>query len=112
RRPPAGRASSPAETPRATRSSQGMARPRGASPRPHGATDVGSTTQLCHVLGRRAILPLNHVELDTLAFGQRLEAAALNGGVMDEAVLLAVLTRDEAESLRVVEPLDGPGDTH
>src|SRR5262245_6853809 len=97
---------------RATRSRPSTARPRGATPRPRGATGVGSTTQLRHVLCSGPLLALNHVELDAIAFGQRLEAAALNGGVMDETVLLAVLTCDEAEPLRVVEPLDGPGDTH
>src|SRR5678816_3423757 len=31
---------------------------------------------------------------------------------MNEAVLFAVLARDEAKPLAVVEPLDGPGRTH
>src|ERR1044071_402726 len=57
------------------------------------------------VLRRRALSTLNDVELDALAFGQRPEAAALNRRMMDEAVFLASLRRDEAEALRVVEPL-------
>src|SRR2546430_1982934 len=50
-------------------------------------------------------------ELDGLDFGQGLESLCLNRGVVHEAVLLAVLGRDETEPLRVVEPLHGTGDT-
>src|SRR6266436_5783928 len=67
--------------------------------------------QLDDVLRRRALLALHDFELDPLAFGQGLEALFLNCGVMHEAVLLAVLGRDEAEPLRIVEPLHGTGDT-
>src|SRR2546425_2991088 len=66
--------------------------------------------QLHDVLSGGALLPLNHLELDPLAFGQGLEAILLDRGVMHEAVLFAVLGRDEAEALRVVEPLHGTGD--
>jgi hypothetical protein len=31
---------------------------------------------------------------------------------MDEAILLSVLARDEAEALLIVEPLHGTGGTH
>src|SRR5688500_1877901 len=71
-----------------------------------------SDTQLRDVLCGRALLALHHVELDTLTLAQGLEALALDGRVMDEAVLLAALGRDEAEALRVVEPLHGAGRTH
>jgi hypothetical protein len=64
------------------------------------------------VLGGRALLALHHVALDALALGQRLEAAALDGRVVDEEILAAVLGRDEAEALGVVEPLHGAGRTH
>src|SRR5213594_47071 len=53
-----------------------------------------------------AFLPLRHVELDTLPFGERAEALSLNGGVVDEDVV-SILARDEAEALLVAEPLDG-----
>src|SRR5205085_1206973 len=58
-----------------------------------------------HVLRGGALLPLHDVELDALAFVERLEAAALNGRVVHEQVFAAVLGRDEAEALVVVEPL-------
>src|SRR5205085_8552913 len=55
----------------------------------------------------RALLALRHVEGDLLAFLERLVARALDGGVMGEEILAAVIRRDEAEALRVVEPLYG-----
>src|SRR5262249_460824 len=71
-----------------------------------------STTQLGHVLRGGAFLTLHDVELDALAFGEGLEAATLDRGVVDEAILLSLFRRDEAEGLRIVEPLDGAGRTH
>src|SRR5688500_17363519 len=73
---------------------------------------LGRSAQAHDVLGRGALLALHHVELHALALGERLEARALDGRVVDEAVLLTVVTRDEAEALRVVEPLHGTGRTH
>src|ERR1044071_6233277 len=67
--------------------------------------------ELDDVLRRRTLLALDDFELDALAFGERLEALRLDCGVMHEAVLLAVLGRDETEPLRVVEPLHGTCDT-
>src|SRR4051794_31121760 len=46
---------------------------------------------------------------DLGALGERLEAAAADGGVMDEEVLALVVGRDEPEALVVVEPLHGSG---
>src|SRR6266702_274070 len=66
--------------------------------------------ELDDVLRRRALLTLHDVELDALALGQGLEALRLDRGVMHEAVLFAVLGRDEAEAFRVVEPLYDTGD--
>src|SRR5512134_1027255 len=68
--------------------------------------------ELRDVLRRGALLALHDVELDALALGQALEPLGLNGRVMDEAVLLAPFGGDEAETLRVVEPLHGAGGTH
>src|SRR5690606_3775651 len=62
-----------------------------------------------HVLGGRPLLALNDVELDPLAVVQRAETAALDGAVVHEDVLLAVVTRDEAEPLLRIEPLHRPG---
>jgi len=72
---------------------------------------VGSTN-LRYVLGGGTLLALHDVELDLLAFGERLEAVGLDGRVVHEAILRAVRGRDEAEALGVVEPLDGAGRTH
>src|SRR5437764_7048002 len=69
-----------------------------------------SSLELDDVLRRRALLALDDVELNALAFGQRLESVRLDRGVVNEAVLLAVLGGDETESLRVVEPLHDTGD--
>ena len=43
---------------------------------------------------------------DALSLGQRLEAAALDGAMMDEYVFGAVGSGDEAETLFVTEPLN------
>src|SRR5262245_48103392 len=81
-----------------------MARPRGASPPLRWRRSFGSTTQLGHVFGGRSLLPLDDIELDALTFRQGLEASALDCGMMNEAILLSVLGRDEPEALRIVEP--------
>src|SRR6266699_3940167 len=59
---------------------------------------------------RQTLLSLHDVELDPLALGERLEPLCLDRGVVHEAVLLAVLGRDETKALRVVEPLHDSGD--
>src|SRR4051812_22731389 len=64
-----------------------------------------SVAHLGHVLRRGALLTLHDVELDLLAFSQRLEAGALNRGVVHETILRAAFRSDESESLVVVEPL-------
>src|SRR5688572_18636380 len=71
-----------------------------------------SLADLDDVLCGRALLTLHDVELHALALGERLEALACDGRVMNEAVLLAVLRRNEAEALRIIEPLHGTGGTH
>src|SRR2546423_5905613 len=57
----------------------------------------------------RAFLTLARLELDLCPLGERLEAIAPDVGVMHEEILPAVLGRDEAVSLGIVEPLDGSG---
>src|SRR5512143_2147863 len=68
--------------------------------------------ELGDVLSGRALLALHDVELDALAFGERLVAVALDRRMMDEAILLTILGRDEAKALRIVEPLYRAGRTH
>ena len=53
-----------------------------------------------------ALLALLNVEGYGLSFSQRLEAAALNGAVMDEYVFGAIGRCDEAEAFFVTEPLN------
>src|SRR3954470_21900021 len=64
------------------------------------------------VLGRRALLALDDVELDALTLGEVLEPRALDRRMVDETVLLAILAGDESEALRLVEPLDRAFGTH
>src|SRR6266567_3368368 len=59
-----------------------------------------------HVGGLRALRPVDHVELDGLAFVQRAVAAGLDRAEMHEHVRTG-LRADEAEPLVSVEPLDG-----
>jgi hypothetical protein len=58
-----------------------------------------------HVRGRGALRSLDDVELDAIALGEALEAAALDGRVVHEAVLAPVLGGDEPEALGVIESL-------
>src|SRR3954466_6745539 len=46
---------------------------------------------------------------DLRALGERLEAARVDAGVVDEQGLATLVRRDEAEALVVVEPLNGSG---
>src|SRR6185312_3230287 len=78
----------------------------------HGQVDREASAlapDLHDVLSRRALGALNDVELHALAFGEGAEAAALDGGVVDEAILLATFGGDEAKALGVVEPLHSAG---
>src|SRR5215203_1472110 len=68
--------------------------------------------ELDDVLRSGALRALDHVELHGLALGEGLEAVSLNGGMVHEAILLAVRGGDEAKALGVVEPLHGAGRTH
>ena len=55
-----------------------------------------------------AVLALGDGELDLLALGEGAEAVGLDGGLVDEEILAAVVGGDEAEPLGVVEPLHRP----
>src|SRR5438477_10903933 len=88
-----------------------------AGSRPRGRLSWRSRLRLVleghHVLRGRALRALDHVELDLGAFTQGpMAAIGLDGAVMAEDVLLAVVTRDEAEALLVIEPLDRSCRTH
>src|SRR5688500_143738 len=72
----------------------------------------GSGADSGDVLSGGALLALHDVELHGLALGERLEALTLDRAVVDEAVLLAAVGRDEAKALGVVEPLHLAGGTH
>src|SRR5437763_15747790 len=45
------------------------------------------------------------IELHLLAFLERLESGHVDGGKMREKIFAAAIRRDEAETLRVIEPL-------
>src|SRR3954447_9459908 len=64
-----------------------------------------------YVRGLQPLRATRHFEFDLSAFGERLETLALDRAEVDEHVF-AGFSRDEAESLRVVEPLDGTGCLH
>src|SRR6185369_8534975 len=63
------------------------------------------------VRGLQALGALDHVELHGCTLGQRAEALRLDRREMHENVF-ATLGGDEAEALRIVEPLDCAGRTH
>src|SRR5688572_4015862 len=73
------------------------------------ATFTRAGSCLRDVGGLRTLLALDDLELHLIAFLKRLEAARLDRAVVDEHIGTS-LTGDEAESLRVVEPLDRAGD--
>ena len=54
---------------------------------------------------KEAFLALDLVELDSLPLGQGLESLALDGRVVDEDILGAVVKTDKTKTLAVVEPL-------
>ena len=56
-----------------------------------------------HVLCLRALLALNDFELDVITLLQALVALRLDGAVVDEHVG-TIISADEAEALRVIEP--------
>jgi len=60
---------------------------------------------LANVRGLETLGAACHLELHLVTFRQTLEALRGDGAEVDEDVL-AVLLRDEAEALRIVEPLD------
>src|ERR1044071_1385875 len=59
----------------------------------------------------QALGALHDVEFNGRAFRKRAEAAALDRRKMNKQIV-AALAGDEAEALRVVEPLDGTGCFH
>src|SRR3990172_5224994 len=71
--------------------------------------EAGSGSDRSDVRRLEALRPLGDVELHLLALRQRTEAFGLDGGVVAEDVLAAVVLGDETEALRVVEPLHGAG---
>src|SRR5262245_26063608 len=82
-------------------------RPPRRARRPSSQTSAGrpAELELDDVGGLLALRPLDHIKLHPIALRQRAEAFAGDRREMDEHVL-APFAFDEAESLRVVEPLD------
>src|SRR5688572_30208988 len=73
------------------------------------AVRVGRSLDRLDVDGLRPLVAGLGVERDARALSQRLEAAGVDAGVVDEEVLAALVRGDEAEALVVAEPLDGSG---
>src|SRR5690348_9700732 len=69
-------------------------------------TETDTELRFRDVGGLRPFLPLDNLELDAIAFGERLEAAALDGAEVDEDIRPS-LAGDEAVALGVIEPLHG-----
>ncbi len=86
--------------------------PRNGVTPPVSARGVRSVGDLDDVLRRGALLAVHDVELHAIPLSERLESAPLDRREMDETVLLTLFGGDEAEALRVVEPLDLSGSTH
>src|SRR6478609_10862744 len=63
-------------------------------------------SSLADVRRLQPLRALDDVELDPLPFLQGPEPVGVDGGVVDEDVLAALLG-DEAEALRIIEPLHG-----
>src|SRR3954449_2252880 len=74
-------------------------------------TTLSTRLERHDVLCLQPLGAVGHFELDGGAFGKAAEAAALDGREVNEHVL-ALLSGDEAEALRVVEPFDGTGLFH
>src|SRR5882757_5381055 len=68
---------------------------------------VFARSDRANVLRLRTLRALRDVELDLLVLVERLVAIGLNGRVVNEDVVAAVLLGDEAEALLGVEPLNG-----
>src|SRR3989337_513622 len=57
------------------------------------------------VLGSGALRTLHDVELHPVTLGEAAEAVRLDGGMVDEAILVPILRSDETKTFCVVEPL-------
>jgi hypothetical protein len=69
----------------------------------------------CHsdyVTGLWTFLPFDDLELHVIAFLQALVTIRADCAVVHENVSIAIVTTDEAESFRVIEPFDGPFQSH
>ena len=71
---------------------------------------LGCYLQTNYVFRLRTFLALSHGEFNLLAFCQSLEAAALNGAVVNENVR-AAFTSDKAEAFGFVEELNSTGNS-
>jgi hypothetical protein len=79
---------------------------RGPELQPPHALSAAALGEDADVRRLRALLPLARLELDLRSLSEALEALAGDAAVVDEEVFPAVVGRDEAVPLVVVEPLD------
>src|SRR6266496_3503115 len=71
--------------------------------------EPGAALSLADVGRLQALRPLHDLELHLLSFREAAEAVHLDRGVVAEDVLATVVLGDEAEALRVIEPLHDAG---
>src|SRR5437899_7981138 len=83
---------------------RGVCPPRPTARPRRGAARRAEVLYLADVRSLESLRAAGDFELDPITFSKALEALRLDGGVVHEHVLAALL-RDEAEALRVVEPL-------
>jgi hypothetical protein len=65
-----------------------------------------------HVARLRALLTIDDLELDLIAFLQTLIAIVIDRAVMHEHIRITIVTAYKAKAFRVIEPLYGPFHSH
>ncbi|KAG6495112.1 hypothetical protein ZIOFF_042903 [Zingiber officinale] len=95
--------------------SEGQQRCSACEGRPRGTALIQCGHTFCRLCAREMpgdidglgapVVALGDRELDALSLGEGPEPVGLDGRLVDEEILSAVVGRDEAESLGVVEPL-------
>src|SRR3954471_6299971 len=96
-------------SPQDTTKPAGRRKAKGPEPIGPGPSHITRRPRLhrLHVLRLQALRALGHVEGHLLTLGQGTETFPDNGGVVAEDICAAVVLRDEAKALRIVEPLHG-----
>src|SRR5215216_2416088 len=70
---------------------------------------IGGASDEAHIHRLRSLIARLLLVLHLRVLGERLEALAIDAGVVDEQVAVSIIRSDEAIALLVVEPFNGPG---